>query len=222
VRFSAWPARSAIRKSEILYSACSSAQDDIASGFGLKPGYVAIVSLYWLLKILVLLRDGGMSAQFILSYLGLWSLLGATLFSVFVVFMFKSGLVYSARKADGTLKDKIPLRGYLVIAAFLLSIVAFLVVANFLGLAKHPVHLAFPSLFGMNFGLYIILFLFDTLFIDGFMLGTWRPGFLHLPVEMGRESMREHMTKSIPVGILSGLIIAALSSVISFYTVVPY
>jgi hypothetical protein len=70
----------------------------------------------------------------------------------------------------------------------------------------------------LNLTLYLILFVFDTAFIDGFVLGYWRPGFLHLSEDMGRESMRAHITRSLPVGILFGLFIAALSTAISFFT----
>ena len=49
----------------------------------------------------------------ILRYLLVWGTIGAVLFSFFVIFMFRSGIVYSARNEDGLLKEKIPLAGYL-------------------------------------------------------------------------------------------------------------
>jgi hypothetical protein len=128
-----------------------------------------------------------------LTFLGLWSLIGAGLFSIFVVFVFRSGLVNTARKEDGTLKERIPLRCPLVMAAFLLAIVGFLVLAYGLSLAPRMSRLGLWDLFLLDYLLYVILFLFDTRFIDGFVLGVWRPRFLHLPEVLGRESMRQHM-----------------------------
>jgi hypothetical protein len=62
------------------------------------------------------------------------------------------------------------------------------------------------------------LFLFDTLVIDGFVIGYWRPAFLRLPAAMGAESMQEHIKKSIPAGTLFGLIISLLCTAISYYS----
>ena len=160
-----------------------------------------------------------MSVKDVICYLALWSLIGAALFSAFVGFVFRSGIVYTSRKENGTLKESIPLRGILVMVAFLLSIVGFLVLANYLGLARKHAHLGFGALFLLNMSLYLILFLFDTLIIDGFVLARWRPAFLHLSDQLGRESMREHITRSIPVGIVFGLIISGLSAAISCFVI---
>ena len=73
----------------------------------------------------------------------------------------------------------------------------------------------FP-LFLLNYGHYLTLFLFDTLVIDGLLLGVWRPQFLRLPKTMGGASMKEHILKSIPVGIASGIVLTALSTLLSF------
>lgn len=158
-----------------------------------------------------------MSVGFVLGYLAVWSSIGALLFSAFVVFVFRSGLVYSARRPDGTLKSKIPLLGLAVMIAFLLSIVAFFVLANYWGLAGRQASVGFGGLFFLNLALYLILFAFDTLFIDGFVLARWRPRFLNLSEQMGRASMREHMLKSIPVGLVAGLLLAGLSATLSFF-----
>jgi hypothetical protein len=149
-------------------------------------------------------------------HLFIWSLIGAALFSVFVVFVFRSGIVYTSRNEDGKLKDKIPIKGYITMALFLLAIVGFFVLANYFGLGRDETSLGFLTLFLLNLGLYLLLFLFDTIFIDWFVLIIWRPKFLHLSDQLGSESMHEHITKSIPVGMAFGIAIAGLSSVISF------
>lgn len=157
-----------------------------------------------------------MHAQGLISYLITWAVLGALLFSVFVVFVFRSDLVYTSRERDGTLKASIPLRGYVVMGAFLISIVAYFVGANVVGLRPYREDLTFLSIFALNLALYLILFIYDTVFIDGFVIGIWRPKFLQLPEEMGAESMREHILKSILPGIIFGILISGVSALISY------
>lgn len=106
-----------------------------------------------------------------IAYLALWSLIGAILFSIFVVFVFRTGIVYASREKDGLLKEKMPLRGYLTMSGFLLCIVGFLVVANYFALLRKDLFVSFGTLFVLNFALFLILLLFDTLFIDGFVIG---------------------------------------------------
>ena len=154
-----------------------------------------------------------------LFYLGIWSLIGAALFSTYVIFAFRTNLVYAARKDDGTLKDRIPAHGYLAMAAFLLAFVGFLVLANACGLARIAFNISLGNLFVLNFALYIILLLYDTLVIDGLVLSLWRPAILQLPAAMGWESMKEHMLRSIPVGLAFGVILAAVSAILSFFMV---
>ena len=156
-----------------------------------------------------------MSAQFVVSYLVKWGLIGAALFVIYVIFVFRSGLVYAARKPDGTLKDQIPLSGRLAMGSFLVILIGFLVCANLLGLDGMEKDISFWTLFILNSALYAILFTFDTFFIDAFVLGVWRPAFLKVPEEMGRESMKQHILKSIPVGLVGGVILAGLSAWIS-------
>jgi hypothetical protein len=148
-------------------------------------------------------------------FLIVWSLIGGLLFFGYVVLVFRTGLAYSARNPDGTLKDKIPRSGRLAMGSFLVLIIAFLVCANFIGLPGQIDRLRFWTLFMLNYALYAILFLYDTFFIDAFVLGIWRPAFLRLPEEMGRQSMKRHILASIPVGLLAGVILAALSTWIS-------
>jgi hypothetical protein len=160
-----------------------------------------------------------MPVREILSYLALWSTTGAVLFSLFVVYVFRSGLAYAARRRDGTLKEKIPLRGYVSMASFLLAVVGFFLAANYFGLARNAIRPGFWTLLALNYGLYLILFLFDTVFIDGIVLALWRPGFLRLPEEIGSESMRVHILRSLPVGLVFGALLAAVGTVFSHYVI---
>ena len=160
-----------------------------------------------------------MSARDALSYLGLWGLIGSAVFSVFVVLLFRSGIVYAARKEDGTLKERIPIRGYASMVGFLFCIVGFELVANHFGLARRGITVGFGTLFLLNLVLYLILFAYDTIVVDGLVLGHWRPGFLRVPDAMGPDSMKEHMRKSLPVGTVFGILLSLVSTVISFYAI---
>jgi hypothetical protein len=159
-----------------------------------------------------------MTRASVLGYLAVWSVIGSALFSVYVVVVYRTGIVYTARKRDGTLKEGIPRSGYLNMLIFLLCIVGFQVAANALGLAGTAAEITFLQLFLLNFGHYLLLFLFDTAVIDGLVLGVWRPGFLKLPDATGAESMKKHILASIPVGTVAGVGLAAVSTVISYFT----
>jgi len=70
-----------------------------------------------------------------------------------------------------------PLAGYLASGGFLVLILLFLVTANYIGLYRAGYQLGFWGLYALNLGLYSILFLHNTLFIDGLVIGYWRPAF---------------------------------------------
>jgi hypothetical protein len=160
-----------------------------------------------------------MTLEEVLGYLGLWSAIGCALFSAYVVVVFRAGMVFTARKEDGTLKEQIPLIGYLNMLFLLFGIVGFQVVANYFGVASKGYGVSFFSLILLNFGHYVILFLFDTIVVDGLVLSVWRPGFLRLPEAMSGESMMRHMLLSIPVGIMAGMVLSVLSAVVSYLAV---
>ena len=69
----------------------------------------------------------------------------------------------------------------------------------------------------MNFGHYLIFFIFDSVVIDGLVLSVWRPAFLQLPDAMGSESMKRHILLSIPIGTVIGIGLAAVSTAISYF-----
>jgi len=158
-----------------------------------------------------------MTLERTLGYLAAWSAIGCAVFCAYVVVVFRTGIVYTARKEDGTLKKRIPLSGYLNMLILLLGIVGFQVVANYLGLVRKALEIGFFPLFLLNFGHYLILFIFDTIVIDGLVLSVWRPGFLQLPDAIGAGSMKKHILLSIPVGTVAGIGLAAVSTVVSYF-----
>lgn len=93
----------------------------------------------------------------------------------------------------------------------------FQVFSNYSGLFRRGFTLDFWNLFLLNYGIYLILFIFDTFFIDGFVLAVWRPAFLQLPDEMGKDSMKKHILISIPIGLLIGVILTLISTSTSYF-----
>ena len=160
-----------------------------------------------------------MNMSTVLSYLLIWGLTGCVIFFIIVVILFRTGLVYTARKLDGTLMEDIPISGKLAMLILPVSYLVFQIISNYFGLVRQGFLLNFWQLFMLNYGLYLILFLFDTFFIDGFVLPIWRPAFLQLPNEMGKESMKRHILISIPVGLVIGAALTLISTTTSYILV---
>lgn len=152
----------------------------------------------------------------IFRYISTWSIAGALAFTLFVILAFRSGLVFTARKPDGTLKDRVPLVGITAMVAFLVLLLAFFLLANRLGLAAHIASLSFGQLFIVNLVLYLVLFAFDTVVIDAAVLGVWKPSFLRIPKEMGSSSISKHILRSVPIGLVAGALIALITAAISW------
>ena len=150
-----------------------------------------------------------------LLYLFFWGLIGCGLFFLMVIVFFRTGIVYTARKEDGTLKDKIPASGKLAMTILPISYLILQVFANYFSLVREDIILNYWNLFLLNYAIYLILFLFDTFFIDGFVLTVWRPAFLQLPDAMGKESMKKHILISIPFGLVIGALLTLISTAIS-------
>ncbi len=93
-----------------------------------------------------------MSTIEVVSYLVVWGIIGAVLFSLFVILVFKTGIVYTARNEDGLIIEKIPITGYLTSIGFLVIIIFFLVAANYFGLIQNGYQLSFWSLYALNLG----------------------------------------------------------------------
>jgi hypothetical protein len=150
------------------------------------------------------------------TYLLLWGTIGCIIFFLIVLLFFRTGIVYTARKPDGTLKEDIPISARLAMLILPIGFLIFQLISNYFGLVFRDLKLSFVNLFLLNFLIYTILFMFDTVFIDGFVLSIWRPNFLELPDEMGKESMQKHILISIPIGIVIGLVLTLISTTISY------
>ena len=158
-----------------------------------------------------------MNTSKLLEYYLVWSVVGCSIFNVFVIIVFRSGIVWEARDKGGTLKRDIPLRGYLTMLVIPFGIIALQVMSNILSLRRVGISLEFMRLWLLNFGYYLILLVYDTLVIDYFVLLIWRPNFLAIPEDLNQGSMKKHFYASIWVGLGAGFILTTLGTLISFF-----
>jgi hypothetical protein len=158
-----------------------------------------------------------MTLRIILSFLGLWGLIGALIFNVIVVYLFWSGLVFASRTEEGHIKRKLQLKGLLTMLVFLTAVVGFIVTANYLSLVRDGILLDFLNLFLLNLGLILLLIIYDSLVIDWWVIGHWRPKFLNLPDSMDKNQMKDHIARTFIAGPILGLLLALFSTLITFY-----
>jgi hypothetical protein len=151
----------------------------------------------------------------ILGYVGIWSLIGAAGFSLIVIILFRAKVVFAARNEKGHLKKEIPLKGILSMLAFLILIVAFLVAANYASLITKQITLGYWSLFLLNMAIIFILIAYDTLVIDWWVIGLWRPSFLQLPDAMNKTEMKKHIRRSFVIAPIFGMLLALVSAAVS-------
>ena len=95
-------------------------------------------------------------------------------------------------------------------------IIGIQVASNYLGLGSRRAEVSFIGLALLNYALYIVLVIYDTLVIDYLVIVKWRPQFLMIPDAMNAQSMRKHIIASIPIAPAIGLVLTALSTWIAW------
>ena len=144
-----------------------------------------------------------------LQYIAYWGTIGSIVFTGMVYVLFKTDLVYKARDEDGKLKKNMPLSGYLAMSIVPISII-YLHVHGWSSSLKQYI-LGFSDLFLINYGLYLFLFLYDTLIIDILVLCIWRPSFIRIPDREGFTSIKHHLW-TLPIGSILGAAATLLST----------
>ena len=157
-----------------------------------------------------------MSIQEILRTLGLWTLIGAVVFSITVIFLFRSNLVYAARTESGHFKEKMPIQGYLTTGSFLALIIGFLVMGNYFSIVRPQFQPSFWGIFGLNLGVMLLLVVYDSVVIDWVVIGTWRPPFLNLPPAMDREQMKVHLKRTLVASPIFSIALAGIASLCTY------
>ena len=74
----------------------------------------------------------------------------------------------------------------------------------------------FIKVFISNLILILLLVLYDSFFIDLFVLGKWKPRILNIPEEVTLESMKYHVKKQFTVGWLMVIPIILIGSLIYY------
>ena len=148
----------------------------------------------------------------VINYLVLWSLFGALVFSLIVIYLFRSGRVFDSLTEEGHLKKDMSLKGLLTMISFLVLIVVFISATNYVSLVSRGIDRSFWLMFWLNLSLIVVLIAYDTFVIDWYVIGHWRPAFLELPKAMDKEQMKEHIRRTFIAAPLIALLLAALSS----------
>jgi hypothetical protein len=150
----------------------------------------------------------------VLAPLLLWCAIGALLFNVYVVVVFRTGIVYTARDRDGALKREVSLSGA-ANSALLLGMIVGLQVAALAATFRAEGPVGYGRLYLFAYTLYLLLGLYDTAVIDYGVIVRWRPAFLRIPDEMNVASMRAHIRASTLVVPLIGLPLTAISAAVA-------
>jgi hypothetical protein len=104
------------------------------------------------------------------------------------------------------------IKGILTMVSFLVLVVAFMTLTNFISLVFPGIELTFWSIFMLNLTLILIMIAYDSFVIDWWVIGRWRPAFLQLPDAMDKDQMAEHIRRTFIAGPVFALVLAALSS----------
>jgi hypothetical protein len=124
-----------------------------------------------------------------------------------VVVFFLTGVIYAAVENPDPKTKKKGMIGSLII---LLGIIFIQSISTISSLDSYRGNEDFIGIFVLNYALYLLLFLYDTLIIDIVILVKWHPDFLHLPNEEVFTSVNYHLKTLIP-GSLIGLALTAIS-----------
>jgi hypothetical protein len=146
----------------------------------------------------------------------IWFLIGAGLLNIIVLVVFRTGIVYSNRKQDGTLKKKIPITGLLSLVIMLVLILIFFLAFDYFTF-RNIGQIKYIWILLMNLLLLLLLDFYDAFIIDILVLTKWRPSFLKLSNELTLDSMKFHVKKQFTVGWIIKLPLLLISSVLFYF-----
>jgi hypothetical protein len=143
------------------------------------------------------------------------SVIAILIFTIFVIFVFRTGLVWKSRNKDGLLKKKHSLASVL---SMLILPAGFIVLQVIFSRLTFEATDHISIVLSMNFMLFAILFIYDSLVIDYLVLSLWRPDWLKIPSTLNKDSMKKHILISIPIGTIIGAVMTLISTSI-FYLI---
>ncbi len=142
-----------------------------------------------------------------MNYLLVWGVIGSILFTILVGVFFLTGIIYAAVENPDPKTKKKGMIGSLII---LIGIIFVQSISTIISLDSNLDNADFIGIFVLNYALYLLLFLYDTLIIDIVILVKWHPDFLQLPDEEVFNSATYHLKTLIP-GSIIGLAVTAIS-----------
>ena len=149
-----------------------------------------------------------MVAFALIPHLLFWGIIGCLLFSAIVILFFLTGVIYAAvEKPDPKTKQK----GYVGSFVIIIGIISIQIVSTLTSLGNLKINDEYLAIYIINYLLYILLFLYDTIIIDVLILVKWHPDFLHLPDEEVFTSTSYHLKTLIP-GSIIGLALTGIST----------
>lgn len=150
--------------------------------------------------------------QPLLTPLLLWFLGSILVFSLMVLLALRSGAAFRVRQEDGSLRQHRSGAARLLKLLVLALLVGLLLLFDYSTLVRAGVVPDFWLTLTLNFSLFFLIFLYDTVIIDYWVIGRWRPGFLRLPAALDSAAMRHHIRATLVRGPLLLLLLAVISA----------
>ncbi len=146
----------------------------------------------------------------------IWFLIGAFLLNIIVLAIFRTGFVYKSREKNGTLRKKMPFKGFLSLLIMLILILLFFLAFDYFTF-RNAGQIKYIRVLSANLLLLLLLDFYDAFIIDILILTKWRPGFLKLNKEMTPNSMKFHVKKQFTAGWIMKLPLVFVSSSLFYF-----
>lgn len=111
--------------------------------------------------------------------------------------VYKTGIVHKTRDSSGHLNNKQSMIGFFILVVVFLLITIFFVL---FGIFTFDNNSSYIKKLILTLILMLLLVLFDSFFIDLFVIGKLRPLFLNIPQETTMETMKIHVKKTFSLG----------------------
>jgi hypothetical protein len=154
-----------------------------------------------------------MMIEELLVSLLLWFILSILILHILLVIVYRTGIVFTNREKDGSLKKKMPLKGLVTMVVFFLLIVLFFILFDIFTFSNYT-SVNFSMVLIMNFFLLVLFDIYDAVVVDLLILAKIKPKFLHLPSEVTMDSMKYHVKKQFTVGWILKIPILIISSIL--------
>ena len=147
----------------------------------------------------------------------IWTCLEVVIFTSIILFAIRKNLLSSILNEDGTYKEKLSPQGRITALLMFVGVTILPVMFDVVVLGRLETPIRFSEYFIVNFWLLFVLFLWDTIIIDFFVLVKWRPRFLIVSEKLCAKSMKSHILSSIRLQLFPMVLIAFTISAVFYY-----